>query len=80
MKDEKMVTVSIDTKILEGITKIAREEGTNEQSIITDILSEAIEEHEDSELLEKVKRAESEFEKGKAIRLDVDEFNKRYGL
>ena len=72
--------IKIDRKILKNISEIARKEGTNEETIINDILSEAVEEYDDCELLKKVKQAESEFKEGKTIRLEVDGFNKRYGL
>ena len=42
---------------------ILMKEGINEETIINDILSEAIEENDDCELFKKVKQAESEFKK-----------------
>jgi len=79
MKDEKMVTISIKDSLYKNISNIAKKEGTNEETIINDILIEAIEEYDNCELLEKVKQAEYEFKEGKTIKLDVDGFNKRYG-
>jgi len=75
-----MVTVSIKNSLFKSISNIAKEKGTNEESIINDLLTEAIEEYDDCELLKKVQQAETEFEEGKTLRLDVDGFNKRYGL
>jgi len=75
-----MVFVSIKDPLFKTICNIARKEGTSEETFINDILSETIEEYEGCELLKKVKLAESEFEEGRTIRLDVDGFNKRYGL
>ena len=66
--------------ILKAISEIANDERTDEKTIINDFLIEAIEKYNDCELLNKIKEEESEFKEGKTIRLNVDGFNKRYGL
>lgn len=71
-----IATIDIKPDVLKSINEIAKDEGTDEKTIINDLLSEAIEEYNDCELLKKVKRAESEFKEGKTIRLDADRFNK----
>ena len=75
-----VATIDIKLDILKGISKIAKDEGTDEKTLINNLLSEIVEEYNDCELLKNIKQAESEFEEGKTIRLDVDGFNKRYGL
>jgi len=75
-----VATIDIKSDILKGISKIAKDEGTDEKTLINNLLKELIEEYNDCELLKKIKKAESEFKEGKTIRLDVDGFNKRYGL
>ena len=80
MKDEKMVTFSIDTKVLESISKIAKDEGINEESIINEFLNEAVEDYDDCELLERLKKSDAEIRDSKGITLGADEFDKRYGL
>ena len=75
-----IATIYIEPDILKGISKIAKDEGTDEETLINDLLSEVVEEYNNCELLENIKKAETEFRDGKTIRLDVDGFNKRYGL
>ena len=72
--------VEIKPNLLKAISEIAKDEGTDEKTIINDFLTEAVEDYNDCELLEKIKQADNEFKDGKSIRLDVDGFNKRYGL
>ena len=77
---DAITKIKIDAKILKSISKIAIKEGTNEESLINSMLSEAIEEYDDCKLLEKVKQAEAEFEAGHTITLTTDELRERLGL
>jgi len=64
-----MTVANIDIKpdILKAISKIAKDEGTDEKTIINDFLSEAIEEYADCELLERLNNGVAEIKAGEGI-------------
>ena len=72
--------IKIDTKILESISKMAKEAGTNEEILIHNILSEAIEEYDDCDLLKRLKKGETEIKEGKGIKLSMKELSERLGV
>ena len=64
-----MTVANIDIKpdILKVISRIAKDEGTDEKTIINDFLSEAIEEYTDCELLERLNKGVAEIKAGEGI-------------
>ena len=62
-----VATIDIKPDILKIISKIAKDEGTDEKTIINDFLSEAIEEYTDYELLERLNNGVAEIRAGKGI-------------
>ena len=60
-------TVDIKQDILRVISEIAKDEGTDEKTIINDFLSEAIEEYNDCELLERLNKGVIEIKAGQGI-------------
>ncbi|MDR3063536.1 MAG: hypothetical protein LBU40_05290 [Methanobrevibacter sp.] len=62
-----VATIDIKPDILKIIRKIAKDEGTDEKTIINDFLSEAIEEYTDCELLERLNKGVAEIRAGEGI-------------
>jgi predicted transcriptional regulator len=62
-----IATIDIKPDILKVISKIAKDEGTDEKTIINDFLSEAIEEYTDCELLERLNNGVAEIRAGEGI-------------
>ena len=62
-----VATIDIKPDILKIISKIAKDEGTDEKTIINDFLSEAIEEYTDCELLERLNNGVAEIRAGEGI-------------
>ena len=61
--------IDIKQDILKNIVRIAKSEGTDEKTLINDILSEAIREYDNCELLKKVKEAEARIDEGRVFLL-----------
>ena len=57
----------IKQDILKNIVRIAKIEGTDEKTLINDILSEAIEEYDNCVLLKKIKEADARIDEGESV-------------
>ena len=53
--------------LIKAISKIAKDEGTDEKTLVTDILSEVVEEYNDCELLERLNKGVAEIRAGEGI-------------
>jgi len=64
-----MAVANVDIKpdILKVITQIAKDEGTDEKTIINDFLSEAIEDYANCELLKRLNNGVAEIRAGEGI-------------
>ena len=63
-----MLSIVVDNpNLLKAISKIAKDEGTDEKTLVNDILSEAIEEYNDCELLERLNKGVAEIREGKGV-------------
>ena len=62
-----MSIVVDNPNLLKAISKIAKDEGTDEKTIITDILSEAVEEYNDCELLDRLNKGVAEIREDKGV-------------
>ena len=62
-----VATIDIKPDILKGISKIAEDEGIDEKTLINNILSDAVEEYNDCELLLRLKKGVAEIREGESI-------------
>jgi hypothetical protein len=59
--------IKIDTRLLESISKIAKDRGTDEDILITDILTEAVENYGSCGLVERLDEGLVEIKAGDGI-------------
>ena len=62
-----MSIVVDNPNLLKAISKIAKDEGTDEKTLVNDILNEAVEDYNDCDLLKRLNKGVAEIKAGEGV-------------